>query len=490
MLGSMAGAVGAATGAYRALDTAALRLLRANNMPVIVATCGRHLVDRRIIAYPEFVTLVADDLSELRDEGIALPRTAQEYIADWIRDGILIRRATAARDESIELSPTAADAIAFLDAIDRPVATVTSSRLANVSDLLASLARDTDPDPSTRIAALQAERDRLDAEIARVESEGSVPADDAAASERLAEILRLAEAVPRDFAKVADSFERLNQGLREQIINHEGQRGEVLDEIFAGVDLIESSDAGRTFDAFYRLLLDPELVERFDASVDAVLDRDFAADLPLAGIAFLRQYLTTLQSESAQVRGTLTDLSRSLRRFVETQEYREQQRLATAINTCEQALMGLLHSLPTTHKIGVGLDLTSMRFSSIGSWALHNPADVRTAETVDEHDTQPLNLENLRELVRLTEIDFGELHGNVAAVVDERATATVGEVLERFPASQGLASIVGLLVLAVEYAIRVPGSEVWTWQSRSGRSKNVSGPRYLFSTVPADWTKR
>ena len=32
----MAGAVGAATGAYRALDTAALRLLRANNMPVIV----------------------------------------------------------------------------------------------------------------------------------------------------------------------------------------------------------------------------------------------------------------------------------------------------------------------------------------------------------------------------------------------------------------------------------------------------------------------
>ena len=94
----MAGAVGAATG-DRALDTAAVRLLRANNMPVIVATCGRHLVDRRIIAYPEFVTLVADDLSELRDEGIALPRTAQEYIADWIRDGILIRRATAARDE-------------------------------------------------------------------------------------------------------------------------------------------------------------------------------------------------------------------------------------------------------------------------------------------------------------------------------------------------------------------------------------------------------
>ena len=75
-------------------------------------------------------------------------------------------------------------------------------------------------------------------------------------------------------------------------------------------------------------------------------------------------------------------------------------------------------------------------------------------------------------------------------VTASAAKQNFGQVLERFPASQGLASIVGLLVLGVEYAIRVPGSEVWTWQSRSGRSKNVSGPRYLFSTVPADWTKR
>ena len=45
---------------------------------------------------------------------IALPRTAQEYIADWIRDAILIRRATAAREETVELSPSAADAIGFI----------------------------------------------------------------------------------------------------------------------------------------------------------------------------------------------------------------------------------------------------------------------------------------------------------------------------------------------------------------------------------------
>lgn len=360
----MAGATGAAFRARRASGSAALKLLRAENMPVIAATCGRHLVEQRVLPYPEFVTLVAEDLAELRDDGFALPRTAQEYIADWIRDAILIRRATAAREETVELSPSAADAIGFIASIDQPRASVTSSRLANVSELLSTLARDTDPDPAHLVEALRRERDRIDQQIARVEQQGYVPLDDASAQERLAEVLRLADEVPRDFAKVAGSLEQLNQSLREQIVNHDGQRGGVLAEVFSGVDVIENSDAGRSFNAFYRLLLDPELIEGFDAAVDAVLQREFTNELPLAESAFLRQYLTTLQRESAQVRGTLTDLSRSLRRFVETQEYREHKRLADAIGRAEQVAMAVLRELPATHPLGLGLDLTSMTISS------------------------------------------------------------------------------------------------------------------------------
>ena len=157
----MAGATGAAFRARRASGSAALKLLRAENMPVIAATCGRHLVEQRVLPYPEFVTLVAEDLAELRDDGFALPRTAQEYIADWIRDAILIRRATAAREETVELSPSAADAIGFIASIDQPRASVTSSRLANVSELLSTLARDTDPDPAHLVEALRPEGDRI-----------------------------------------------------------------------------------------------------------------------------------------------------------------------------------------------------------------------------------------------------------------------------------------------------------------------------------------
>jgi len=45
-------------------------------------------------------------------------------------------------------------------------------------------------------------------------------------------------------------------------MDSEGNRGEVLDSLFAGIDLIAESEVGRTFSAFWRLLTDPEQARR------------------------------------------------------------------------------------------------------------------------------------------------------------------------------------------------------------------------------------
>lgn len=477
----MPGRVGDAFNASKVGQTPGLKLLRADLMPVAVAVLGARFSERRTLPYAEFVALVADDLDELRDAGFGAMRTAQEYASDWIRDGILVRRPTASREETVELSRSAADALRFVGDIERPRSTVTSSRLSNVADLLTSLARDSDPVPTTRLEGLRVERDAIDAEIARVESGEFTPLAGDAARERLQEVLRLADEVPGDFAKVADDLDQLNQSLREQIINNDGSRGGVLDEVFAGVDVIENSEAGRTFDAFHALLLDPGLAESFDQAVDAVLGRPFTRDLDGRDAAFLRQYLTGLQRESSQVRQTLITFSRSLRRFVETQEYREHKRLAVALSRAEQAGLAALQAVMPTHPIGRDIDLTSVAISSIGGWRLHNPADVRTVREVVEHENAELDIEQLRRIVRLTEIDFPELQRNIEATVALRHTATVADVLAQFPASQGLASIVGLLLLATQNATRVPGDEIWTWTTAEGAARIVSAPRYVFA---------
>lgn len=484
----MVSAVSGAVSAGRAGETAGLKLLRADLMPVLVAILGSRFAERRTIAHPEFVLMVADDLDALRGVGFDLPRAAQEYVSDWVRDGYLVRRPTAAREETVEVSRSAADAVRFVLEVDQPQSTVTSSRLSNVTGLLGDLARDSDPSPAGHLEALKARRAELDEEIRRAEAGEYVPLADGAARERLQEILRLAGEVPGDFAQVADDLERLNRELREQIVSHDGARSGVLGQVFSGVDLIEESDAGRTFDAFHQLLLDPVLAERFNTAVDAVLERGFSAEVPAAETIFLRQFLILLQRESAQVRQRLTDFSRSLRRFVETQEYREHKRLAEALGRAEQAALAALKRVHPTTEIGRDLDLTSIAISSIGAWRLHNPADMRPESDVAEHPTGELDLALLREMVRLTEIDFGELEANIAGVVAERPGATVGDVLEAHPATQGLASVVGLLLLATQHGMEASGQELWRWRSASGAERTVSVPRYVFLTVPAEWS--
>ena len=475
----------------RMRDDAGLQVLRADLLPVLVAVLHEHLGGTtRVLAAVDLIEALTEDLAELRGAGFALPRTAADYVSEWVRQGILVRRASAGREETVELSPSAQQAVRFVAGLEAPRSSVTRSRLANVADLVGQLARDTDPEQESRLEALTRERDRIASEIEAVEQGRFTPVADDLAIERLAEILRLAAEIPGDFARVSADFEALNRELRERIINQPGSRGEVLDSIFDGVDLIEESDAGRSFAAFYALLLDPSLSATLDDAVIALMDRDFATALTRQEAYFLRHLLTALQSESGQVRTAMTGFSRSLRRFVESHAYREHRRLADALATARSAAWDASRVVRPQDGIGADLPGSSMALGTIGTWTLRNPADVRTAEPVAIRDSGPLDLEALREQVRESEIDFAELRAAVVDTLNHQPIATVGDVLALHPATQGLASVVGLLVLAESAGSTAAGVETLSWTSRAGQQRSVRAHRYLFREVPDEWRTR
>lgn len=481
-------AVTLAVALRRLHDEPASLLLRADNLPAVVAILQAQLGGtQRVKAAHEFLQQLTDDLADLRGAGFDLPRTAAEYLGEWVRQGLIVRRPGDGRDETVELSPSAQQSVRFVTGLHSPRSSVTSSRLTNVLDMLERLSRDTDPAQESRLEVLHRERARLDAEIEAVEAGRFEPLSDDLALERIAEVLRLAGEIPGDFAQVGADFETLNRELREQIIRQAGSRGEVLDEVFSGVDLIEQSDAGRTFGAFFALVLNPDVAGALDQAVDAVLERGFADALSSQETFLLRHLLTTLQSESTQVRAVMTGFSRSLRRFVETHEYREHRRLKGALDDAKAiALRAAQHVKPLT-PLQTSLDTSSFPMSSVGSWKLRNPADTRTAEPVQSHPSGVLDLQALRLQVRESEIDFAELRAAIVDTLGHQPIATVGEVLDRHPATQGLASIVGLLVLAHSVGSPATGHETVHWLSARQRARSVSVGRYLFTQVPSDW---
>ncbi len=220
---------------YQRLRTQPLwRLLAADNGPTIIGLLQTHLLENeRSLPASLFYERINNDLEELRARGEDIPQTAQLYAADWLAKGYLERRFPAgALEEEYELSSSAANAIRFISSLIEPRSAATESRLATVIHQLVRLSEETDTNPETRIAALIADRERIDREIHAIQHGKLVSLPDARALERAREIIALTDELIGDFRRVRDEFEFLNRDLRIHIMRNEGNRGEALDALF------------------------------------------------------------------------------------------------------------------------------------------------------------------------------------------------------------------------------------------------------------------
>lgn len=468
------------------VDSPAWVLLRARNAAAAVALLRQHLAgEERRVAAPTLFERLEQDLVVLREHDFDMPRPAQAYCADWVADGILIRRSVEdSRDETFELSQGALVAIRFVAQLLEPRASVTQSRLATILERVRTLTLATDPDAATRLSALRARRDEIDAEIAAVEAGRYEVLGREKALEQARDILALADELPADFARVRSELERINKDLRTRLVDDSGSRGAVLDDVFRGVDHLAESDAGRSFEGFFSLILDTEQVTAFEDDVAALLARDFAGGLSPGQARWLRRLLPGLQDASAEIHDVMTAFSRSLRRFVQSEELVQHREVLRLVREAQRDALALSEHVRPFARTGFVLELSSVAVESVSALALYDPSDHRTVNEVTARgDAVEVDWDALVRAARESEIDLRELRADVNATITHRGAATIADVLAEHPATQGLASVVGLLVLADEHAVSLDGEESASWTAPSGAHRHGTVPRRLFQEV-------
>ncbi|WP_226346887.1 DUF3375 domain-containing protein [Agilicoccus flavus] len=471
---------------YRRLvrDSGTLRLLRADHVAAAAALLSTHLGSpgARLPA-DDLHELVDADLEELRDHFELGSKSAKAYCDDWRSAGLLVRRpAPESRGETYELSPEAIDGLRILHELDEPRSTVTESRLVGLMAAVHQLAIDTDTDVTRRVEALRAERDRIDAEIARLSGGDVDVLDGRRALERVTDVLLQARDLPADFARVRARFEELNHDLRASIVNADAAQSAVLDDVFRGVDLIESSDEGRTFSAFSALIRDPERSATFDVDVTDILDREFARALPPEARRTLRTLVRELKNGSREVHGVLTEFARGLRRYVHSQEFQRDRAMRRALQEALAAAIPASRQTRPYREVGLDLELSAMRLTSVGETTPHDPTEFDTGSALLDEPPGTVDLAALAALARETEIDYPELVRNVNAVMASTPAATVGDVLGTHPATQGVASVVGLLSLATRHGqVRGEESEELGWQGVDGGERRARVATHVFT---------
>ncbi|MFL0575873.1 DUF3375 domain-containing protein [Brevibacterium luteolum] len=475
--------------------------LRSDNVWFAAPILRTHLTGSTIrMAASDLFDLIDADLDALRYQGHTVIGTARSYCEQWRRDGILIRRSVeTSREETFELSPAGHIALQFVDRLDSDRTSVTQSRLATIQNRLRQLVRDTDPDVERRIAALESERERIDAEIDAVRSGEALPADAAAASESARDISQLASELPTDFARVRSELESINRSLRTQLVEEAGHRGTVLSDVWRGVDHLAESEAGRSFDGFASMLLDTEAGLEFETNITELLGRDFVDRLDPATVTFLRRLVPMLQDRAAEVDDVMTNLTRSLRRFVQSSEFAEDRSVAAAIRTARALAVQVAAEVPVYERLNVSIARPSVELRSVGSLRLHDPALARVEDEVESHTTGILDAQSLRVLAREADIDMKELAENVNAALAAHRTGQlpsaqedlpgigISDVLGFRPATQGIGSVIGLMDLALRHGSSAPDEhETLSWVSVSGAERSADALCYRFTEpIPA-----
>jgi hypothetical protein len=459
------------------------RLLAAHQAPDIVALL-RYLLFDSVRSLPGSVLTekLSIELAALRTQGRELGGTAAYYIRDWLSERWLERYLPEGADEeTYELSGAALEALRMVDGLDvqRPVAT--ESRLALVMSGLDTLARETDADPETRMARLLEERRRLDQEMDAVaRGDATVLAPDRAL-ERAREVIALARELTEDFRRVRQQFNALDREFRERIIRDEASRGQVLTDLFADVDVIADSAAGKTFAAFWGLLTDPEQSAQLEAAIEAVAKRDFARLLARDERVFLVTLIRTLLDGAGSVNNVRTGFARSLRGYVQTRAYQEHRRLGRLLQAAKVDALALRDRTRPDRLVGMSLALSTATYRSLSQWKLLDPPLTLMTDDLVAAEAAALSLEDIQAAVASAEIDMRALRATIREELMRHAQVTVGELIARHPPTQGLGSVVGYVDLGVRHGEIAPDrSEHVAWSTASGEARSARIPLIVF----------
>jgi hypothetical protein len=260
----------------------------------------------------------------------------------------------------------------------------------------------------------------------------------------------------------------------------EGNRGEVLDSMFAGIDLITDSEAGKTFSAFWRLLTDPEQAAIFDQALDSVMSREFVTQLDVKDRRFLRRMTRSLLEQGGAVHDVLQTFARSLKNFVQSREYLEQRRLNQLLNDAQLAALALKDKVNAAEMLQYILKLTSSRLRSLSQWVLYDPSLQALPAGMQAGDVPTIDLESIGDLVAQSEIDFRSLKANVRDMLETHSQVSIGNILEQHPAAQGLGSVVGLITLGCSHGIKTNFQETVTWIGSDALQRSAQIPKLFF----------
>jgi Protein of unknown function (DUF3375) len=464
-------------------NSAAWKLLRADNAPLVLSFLGGVFVEENVrsISEVELIGRLDDELYALNegDDPPRFPRASRAYLDEWASPevGWLRKYYPVGSDEPhFDATPAVEKAVTWVRSLGSRSFVGTESRLNTIFELLRQMAFGAETDPDVRLAELKRRRRQVDDEIAHVIAGSVQVMDGSAQRDRYQQFTAMAGELLSDFREVETNFRDLDRELRERITGWGGSKGELLDEVVGSRSNIADSDQGKSFHAFYDFLLSQERQAEFTDLVERVQSLE-ALD---GGDRRMRHIHYDWLDAGERTQATVRLLSEQLRRFLDDQVWLENRRVMDILRSIETNALLLreqrgLSLLTTVDGVAPTLALPMER-------PLYKPQVKMTLDSGSvESGPEDFDASILFEQVH---VDAEVLAVGVRQALQGHSQVGLTSLIRDRPLEQGLAELMTYLSLADPQFCVVfdeDHQDLVTWRDGTGRERIAKVARVSFS---------
>jgi hypothetical protein len=463
----------------------AWRLLAADHAPMIASFLHASFIapNVRTIGRQQLASQLDDHLYHLHEAAgeVLFPKPAVAYLDDWASDerGYLRKYYPPGDDEAhYDLAAAAEQAIDWLKNLGQRAFIGTESRLMTVFDLLHQIVDGTELDPRARIAELRRRKAEIDVEIAQIGAGKLELMDPTQVRERFLQMASTARELLSDFRAVDTNFRTLDRQVREHIATWDGSKGELLQAIFGQRDLISETDEGRSFRAFWDLLMSPSRQDELTGLLDTVLKLGPVRELSPDG-RLQRIHYDWLEAGEVTQR-TVARLSEQLRRYLDDQAWLENRRIMQLIRDIEQKALGLRGQVD--ERAFIEIDEAAPALTLAMDRTLYNPPfkPKITQQIIDDQGVAVASDALFEQIY----VDQLRLMSNIRRALQTRRQVSLATLVREFPIEQGLAELATYLKLATQdmhAAIDDEQTEAVFWTEPGGRQRQATLPLIIYA---------
>ncbi|MCE3604205.1 DUF3375 domain-containing protein, partial [Massilia sp. P8910] len=439
--------------------------------------------NQRTIGRQQLASQLDDHLYHLHESAgeILFPKAATAYLDDWASDerGWLRKYYPPGDDEAhYDLASATEQALEWLKNLGQRTFIGTESRLMTVFDLLHQIVDGSELDPRARIAELKRRKADIDAEIADIGAGRFALMDPTQVRERFLQMAATARDLLSDFRAVDTNFRALDRQVREHIATWDGSKGELLQAIFGQRDLIADTDEGRSFRAFWDLLMSPSRQDELTSLLDAVLKLGPVRELQPDG-RLQRIHYDWLEAGEVTQR-TVARLSEQLRRYLDDQAWLENRRIMQLIRDIEQKALALRGQID--ERAFMEIDDAAPTVALTMDRTLYNPPfKPKITQQIVSDDGVDIVSDALFEQIYVDQL---RLMSNIRRALQTRQQVSLGTLTREYPIEQGLAELATYLKLATQdmhAAIDDNQSETVDWTDDNGRRRQATLPLIIYA---------